>query len=65
MWILLNYLTNSNYFTLTQEKRVNCDIVGKQFRNEDDLLIFFEEIVIYFYNFLLQYKINPVILWKL
>ena len=61
----LKYLMNSNYFNFTQEKCVNCNIVGKQFRNEDVSIIYVEEIVIYFCNFLLQYKINSVILGKL
>ena len=62
---LFEIFANSNYFTFTQEKRINCDIVGKQFRNEDVSLIYFEEVVTYFCNFLLQYKINSVILGKL
>ena len=43
---------------------INRDILRK-LRMEDVLLIYFEQIVSILYNFVLNYKFTPVVLWKL
>ena len=51
-----------NFFYFTREKRVNRDMFGIEFRNEDILLLLYFEQIAIFCNYLLQYKLSTVIM---